>query len=141
MPTALDDLVRLDLVRPEFGPSGSAFVFNTTTRRPLRNAPGPSGADSSIGEPPDVLEALESAPSVNCHPPPRRGRTCGAVDCRLRAARATMRVSALVEAREHLDIADALHAEVPMARDDVAVVELHLLRDRSGSPGNFTWCG
>ena len=27
VPTALDELVRLDLVRPEFGPSGSAFVF------------------------------------------------------------------------------------------------------------------
>ncbi len=141
VPTALDDLVRLDLVRPEFGPSGSAFVFKHALiqeaaygtlllkrRRQLHRRAA------------DALEALESAPSgeLAIHLQ-GAGELARAVDCRLRAARAAMRVSALVEAREHLDIADALHAEIPMARDDVAVVELHLLRGIvRGRLGDFT---
>ena len=108
VPTALDDLVRLDLVRPEFGPSGSAFVFKHALiqeaaygtlllkrRRQLHRRAA------------DALEALEGAPSgeLAIHLQ-GAGELARAVDCRLRAARAAMRVSALVEAREHLDIAD-----------------------------------
>jgi len=145
VPTALDDLVRLDLVRPEFGPSGSAFVFKHSLiqeaaygtlllkrRRELHRRAADAlesveegASDAPLGE---LAIHLQGA-----------GELARAFDCRLRAARAAMRVSALVEAREHLDIADALNAEIPVARDDVAVVELHLLRGIvRGRLGDFT---
>ena len=92
MPTALDELVRLDLVRPEFGPSGSAFVFKHALiqeaaygtlllkrRRELHRRAA------------DALESLEGAraPGRTGHPPPRRGRTCARR--RLSAARGPSR--------------------------------------------------
>ena len=84
----------------------------------------------------DALEALEGAPRVNWRSTSKARanlRAPSTVGCAQPAA--AMRVSALVEAARASDIADALHAEIPTARDDVAVVELHLLRGRSGSPG------
>ncbi len=142
---ALDDLIRLDLVRPEFGPSGSAFVFKHSLiqeaaygtlllkrRRELHRRAANAlesleggATDTPFGE---LAIHLQGA-----------GELARAVDCRLRAARAAMRVSALVEAREHLDIAHALHAEIPVARDDAALIELYLLRGIvRGRLGDFT---
>ena len=133
VPTALDELVRLDLVRPEFGPSGSAFVFKHALiqeaaygtlllkrRRELHRRAA------------EALESFEGAPDAPSGELAIHLQGAGelqrAIDCRLDAACAAMRVSALVEAREHLDIAEVLSAELALPRTDLPVVDLYQLR-------------
>ena len=133
VPTALDELVRLDLVRPEFGPSGSAFVFKHALiqeaaygtlllkrRRELHRLAA------------EALESVEGTPDAPSSELAIHlqgaGELSRAIDCRLNAARAAMRVSALVEAREHLDVAEALSAELALPPTDVPVVDLYQLR-------------
>jgi class 3 adenylate cyclase/tetratricopeptide (TPR) repeat protein len=144
VPAALDDLIRVDLVRPEFGPSGSVFVFKhsliqeaayQTLLLKRRRALHLRAADAlALGDGASEVRLGELAIHLQ-----GAGERARALDCRLRAARAAMRVSALVEARAHLDIADDLSAELEVARDDRVAVELHLLRGTvRGRLGDFT---
>ncbi len=141
---ALDELIRVDLLRSEFGSSGITFVFAHSLiqeaayqtlllkrRRELHKravdvlgSVEGGGRDDRLGE---LALHLQGA-----------GETARALDCRMRAARAAIRVSALVEAREHLDIAADLSDELAGTPDPGTEAELHLLRGTvRGRLGDF----
>jgi class 3 adenylate cyclase len=141
---ALDELIRVDLLRSEFDPSGITFVFAHSLiqeaayqtlllkrRRELHMRAV------------DVLESLEGGRrddrlgELALHLQ-GAGEAARALECRMRAARAAMRVSALVEAREHLDVAADLTGEIGGTPDPGAKVELYLLRGTvRGRLGDF----